>query len=294
MKVFRSILLVFAILSTYSASAQIAITSDGSSGDPSAMLEIKSTSKGFLLPRMTEVERNAISSPATGLIVFCANCGDHGEAQIYNGTIWTNMVGDPASPGPIVAGEDDVTSLTGKIWMDRNLGATQVATSSTDADSYGDLYQWGRGTDGHQLRTSDETDVLSSTDSPDHGDFIKNPSTATSEDWRNPQNNDLWQGANGTNNPCPSGYRLPTKAEWEAEIDGWENAGDAFSSVLKLPMGGTRNRSDGSIASAGSFALYWSSTVEGTRSSGMYINSGNAELYPDYRATGNAVRCIKN
>jgi hypothetical protein len=38
----------------------------------------------------------------------------------------------------------DVTNpATGKIWMDRNLGATQVATSSTDANSFGDLYQWG-------------------------------------------------------------------------------------------------------------------------------------------------------
>jgi hypothetical protein len=38
--------------------------------------------------------------------------------------------------------------------MDRNLGASQVATSSTDPASYGDLYQWGRPADGHQIRTS--------------------------------------------------------------------------------------------------------------------------------------------
>jgi hypothetical protein len=37
--------------------------------------------------------------------------------------------------------------------MDRNLGASQVATSSTDPASYGDLYQWGRPADGHQIRT---------------------------------------------------------------------------------------------------------------------------------------------
>ena len=41
----------------------------------------------------------------------------------------------------LAAGE--ILSPTGKIWMDKNLGATQVATSSTDAASYGDLYQWG-------------------------------------------------------------------------------------------------------------------------------------------------------
>jgi len=43
---------------------------------------------------------------------------------------------------------------THKIWLDRNLGATQVATGSTDTASYGDLYQWGRPFDGHQSRTS--------------------------------------------------------------------------------------------------------------------------------------------
>ncbi len=43
---------------------------------------------------------------------------------------------------------------TGRTWMDRNLGASQAATSITDALAYGDLYQWGRCADGHQSRTS--------------------------------------------------------------------------------------------------------------------------------------------
>ncbi len=40
-------------------------------------------------------------------------------------------------------------------------------------------------------------------------------------DWRSPQNDNLWQGVNGINNPCPSGYRLPTEAELEAERLSW-------------------------------------------------------------------------
>jgi hypothetical protein len=38
---------------------------------------------------------------------------------------------------------------TGKVWLDRNLGATQVATSKTDSAAYGHYYQWGRNDDGH-------------------------------------------------------------------------------------------------------------------------------------------------
>ena len=58
-------------------------------------------------------------------------------------------------------------TTTQKIWLDRNLGGTQIATSSTDTASYGDLYQWGRPFDGHQSRTS----------STHNGDTLGKPST---------------------------------------------------------------------------------------------------------------------
>lgn len=45
---------------------------------PSAVMEIESTIKGFLPPRMTFLQKNAINSPATGLIVYCTNCGSNG------------------------------------------------------------------------------------------------------------------------------------------------------------------------------------------------------------------------
>lgn len=60
----------------------------------------------------------------------------------------------------------DVVGAGGATWMDRNLGATQVATSSSDTDAYGDLYQWGRFTDGHQCIDSDVTSTNSTTDTP--------------------------------------------------------------------------------------------------------------------------------
>jgi hypothetical protein len=127
--------------------------------------------------------------------------------------------------------------------MDRNLGASRAATSSTDAEAYGDLYQWGRAADGHQKRTSGTTSTLSNSDTPGHGNFILAPNSPY--DWRSPQNNNLWQGVNGTNNPCPAGYRLPTEAELNAERLSWSsnNAAGAFASPLKLPVAGYRDRS---------------------------------------------------
>jgi uncharacterized protein (TIGR02145 family) len=188
----------------------------------------------------------------------------------------------------------EVISSTGKTWMDRNLGASQVATSSTDANSYGDLYQWGRGSDGHQCRTSATTATLSSGDQPGHGDYITVSSAPN--DWRSPQNDNLWQGVNGVNNPCPSGYRLPAEAELDAERLSWStnNAAGAFASPLKLPMAGQRSRVNGSISLVGSAGYYWSSMVSGTITGHIFFNSSGASMNTSSQASGRSVRCIKD
>jgi uncharacterized protein (TIGR02145 family) len=189
----------------------------------------------------------------------------------------------------------DVTNpTTGKTWMDRNLGATQVDTSSTDANSYGDLYQWGRRADGHQCRTSPTTATVSSIDQPAHGNFIK--VNSGNQDWRSPQNTNLWQGVNGVNNPCPITYRLPTDSELTAELQSWgqQNSAGAFSSPLKLPMAGYREVSNGSLFDVGTNGYYWSSTVSGTLSRSLYFASSIAYLSGYSRAYGFSVRCLKD
>ncbi len=67
----KNILLVLTLLLFYFTSySQVAINTDGSQPDGSAILDVKSTSKGMLIPRMTTAQRNAISSPAQGLMVY--------------------------------------------------------------------------------------------------------------------------------------------------------------------------------------------------------------------------------
>lgn len=63
----------------------------------SAQLEVNSTTQGFLPPRMTFAQRNAIASPVAGLVIWCSNCGAKGELQVHNGTEWTNMTGGTAA-----------------------------------------------------------------------------------------------------------------------------------------------------------------------------------------------------
>lgn len=391
-----------------STNAQVGIGT--TTPNASAALDVTSTTQGFLFPRMTAAQLNAITTPVQGLMVYCTNCGANGEAQIYNGAAWVNLVGGTRilplgvvstincgsatitgtltsgmaasgvsvsvpytggnagtygaqsvsssgvvgltatlSAGTLANGAGSVSytitgtpttsgtasfaitvggqsctftvsvaaapqypagtvncagataaivnvtnPITGKIWMDRNLGATQVATSSTDANSYGGLYQWGRRADGHQCRTSPTTATLSSIDQPANGNFITN--NTGNLDWRSPQNANLWQGVNGVNNPCPSTYRLPTDTELDAERLSWSqnNSAGAFASPLKLPMAGFRRSSTGDLVAVGTLGFYASSTVSNTHSRYLYFNNTNASIDIDFRALGYAVRCIKN
>jgi uncharacterized protein (TIGR02145 family) len=210
----------------------------------------------------------------------------------------TNAAGNSvASAASASVSPFGLVTSAGRTWMDRNLGATQVATSSTDAAAYGDLYQWGRGADDHQIRTSGTIALTSSSDQPGNGNFILDPSNSSTFDWRSPQNPNLWQGVNGVNNPCPSGFRLPTEAEWVTESGSWgsNNAAGAFASPLKLTMAGYRSYNTGGLISVGTNGNYWSSTIstlDVTRSVSRTFSSTTTSAPSDRRAEGNSVRCI--
>lgn len=380
------ILLIILVFSLPTQSQNVSINESGNAPNASAALDVDFSDRGFLLPRMTTAERDAISSPALSLQIFntSTNC-----LQMYMGSSWVNIVCDCQLPGSFTAsaassvqhtqfdanwssadasttyfldvatdvnftsfvsgfnnkdvgnvttstvtglscgntyyyrvrasnscGETvnsstitvevnsccasttapvDVTSGTGEIWMDRNLGASQVATSSTDALAYGDLYQWGRCTDGHEIRTSGTTSTLSSTDTPGHANFILDGNTSPF-DWRVPQNTGLWQGGSGVNNPCPNGYRTPTNGELDAERLSWSsnNSAGAFASPLKLTLAGHRQRNNAAIVQLGVFVHYWSSTTTGTNSFDLNFTTSTATTVGNARAGGFSVRCIKD
>lgn len=192
-----------------------------------------------------------------------------------------------------------VTSATGRIWMDRNLGATRVATSITDADSFGDLYQWGRGADGHQLRNSGTTNNLSDSDQPDHSLFIV--TSGKNYDWQFFLKNHLWQGVEGVDNPCPKGFRLPTDAEWKEEVKKWSSsdANGAFSSPLKLPAAGIRRRTTGEVyIYPNNVGFYWSSSRRIDYPTAFYLDFSDTRAYfVSYgaeRSFGFSCRCIKD
>ncbi len=146
---------VIFLTSTFSI-AQVAINNDGSLPNSSAMLDVKASNAGFLPPRMTSSQRDAINTPAEGLLIYntTTKC-----IELYKNNTWIPLRGDTGAPPPATATVTNPT--TGEIWMDRNLGASHLASSSTDADAYGNLYQWGRLSDWHESRFSITTNLSS-------------------------------------------------------------------------------------------------------------------------------------
>jgi uncharacterized protein (TIGR02145 family) len=213
-------------------------------------------------------------------------------------------------------------------FMPYNLGATtsyatpadQMAYSSptgatTSSVIYGDLYQWGRPTDGHQKRNSGTTTTLATSNTPGNVGFITG-----SYDWRSGGgNNNRWTDATkAANDPCPAGYRVPTMAQWRSIFNNTSDNGIPYATInsantynnwswyssggtkgaysggtLFLPAAGSRGYSGGSLGSAGSHGHYWSSSVYGSLAYRLGFNSGSVTLgnYDD-RANGFSLRCV--
>ncbi|MEP1095876.1 MAG: tail fiber domain-containing protein [Cyclobacteriaceae bacterium] len=84
------ILTVFTLMISFSVQAQnVGVNDDGSTPDASAMLDVKSTSKGMLIPRMTSAQRTGIASPATGLLIFDSETNSF---WFYDGTQWDELI----------------------------------------------------------------------------------------------------------------------------------------------------------------------------------------------------------
>lgn len=250
-----------------------------------------STASGSYIANLT----NLVFNTTYYIRAFATNSVGTG----YGNVITLNTINDTSKVRFMYNGAEVIygvitSSKTGKKWMDRNLGASAVATSLTDTAGYGHLFNWGRSADGHQLRTSGKTDVLSSTDNPGHSNFIYNDGSVTLyPDWRDPRNDNLWQGSTGINNPCPSGWHVPTKTELDAENITSSNV--AFNQ-LKLTYAGRRSTNSGNLigATIGTSGSYWASTTTGPDVYFLLFEPGGASVSPSGRSVGLSVRCIKD
>ena len=289
-KLFILLLFVFKV----AVSAQsIAINTNGSAANAAAILELTSTTKGFLPPLMTESQRNAIVLPLAGLQVWCTNCGTSGEMQIYNGTTWTNLLGGAATS--LTCGAF-VSATVFKVFMCHNLGADTSADPNVPVQAiHGNYYQWGRSA------------VVANASATSGGISGWNITDAS---------NGAWADGNKTaNDPCPLGFRVPTFLQWNyiatsptvnfiSRTGTWTASATNFGSAihfgatagaksLTLPAPGFRHDTTGALFSRGSYGFYWSSTESGSYGTKLsFYETGVIADDGSYRTYGFSVRCV--
>lgn len=158
-------LLLFLVSTSLFAQVGIGTTTP----DASSMLDITSTSKGVLIPRMTTAQRSAISSPVTGLLVFDTTT----NSFWFYTTSWIEVSYNQASKHddlrvPITSTEKDGVDQPGmKKFIDNGSGSTGVYSYYFDPDKTEELFfvvqmphSWKEGTDiSPHVHWSAETDV---------------------------------------------------------------------------------------------------------------------------------------
>lgn len=138
--------------------------------DQSAILDVSSTTGGFLLPRMNEVQRNAISNPAIGLLIYLID-GTQQCLQVYNGTSWENIYCPTANEVPTAT----------NVFISGTLNVSEVITGTyiyQDAESDIEdvsLYQWYRADDAsgtNEIAITGATSTNYSISASDDGKYL--------------------------------------------------------------------------------------------------------------------------
>jgi len=127
------ILTTLFILISLGTFAQVSINTDGADPDGSAMLDVKSTTQGMLIPRMDSTQRVAIASPATGLLVYQTDGTD--GFYFYNGTEWVSLNGSTSNNSDgdwTVNGPDMYSAVSGNVGIGETVPENQLVIRKDD------------------------------------------------------------------------------------------------------------------------------------------------------------------
>ena len=308
------------IAASFTSIAQVGVGTV--SPDASAALEVKSTTSGLLPPRMTTAQRDLINSgaPAEGLTIYNT---DTKCLELYNGTDWISVCSGSVVTSPPLTTQVASNGIGGTYtFLNHNLGAdTSLDPHTPVVGLQGAYIQWGkRGPN----TTGDSTlDWQTAANNGSNG-FAAAPTVSAANDavitgWSGTAaTNDSWNVTENTpvkvtaNDPCPTGYRVPTRNEWTAvntnntssRTGTFNNSAtnygvalhygpDTITKLLTLPAAGYRTSTTGALNSRGTTGRYWSSTESSSNAYSLYFSSSNViPASSNPRSRGFSVRCI--
>jgi len=233
-----ALFLPFTALTCFSQGVHISETSG--SPHPSAMLDVESGSRGFLPPRLSSDERDAINSPAPGLMIFNtdSNCLNY-----FSGTEWMSLCGLSASPPPpsFACGTSSITDVDGhtystveigsQCWMQQNLRTSRYANGDVIPNVSGST-EWSGLSTGAWVHYDNDTQY----ELP-YGKLYN------------------WFAGDDPRNLCPAGWHVPSFQDWDILISFL--GGDAIAGAA-MKEAGTQHwnaPNQGSTNSSGFTAL---------------------------------------
>ncbi len=318
MKKIKFFFLLIVMIPSCAIIAQVGINTDGTSPDATAMLDVKSTDKGLLMPRLTQAQIAAIVNPADGLQVYNS---DYGKIYVFVTTDneWKEIAyGAGTITPPWICGTSTITDSDGNIyntvligtqcWMKENLATTKY-NNSIDIPLVTDGSAWAALTTPAYCWYNNDQATYAAT----YGALYN------------------WYTVN-TGNLCPTGWHIPNNDEWQVLTDFISDGGSVNGNKLKScrqinsPLGencsttehprwdehniqygtdnfnfsglpGSYRGQNGLFNYIGAFALWWSITESSTNFAWytlLYHQYNTFTKHPDLKVRGHSVRCIKD